>query len=349
MMTVTKSDFGVASTGEKVYLFKLANSHGEYVNILNYGCTIQSITVKGKDGALHDVVLGYDDLAGYEQGTFFYGAFIGRCGNRIADGKFTLNGKTYQLAINNPPNSLHGGLKGFNTKVYSDFTVGENFVSLRRTSPDGEENYPGNLQVEVTYTFDDDSCLHIDYKYKSDADTVVSLTNHSYFNLDGEGAGTVYDQTLKLNCPAMVPVNENLIPTGEIRTLKAGDPFYFADGKKIGTDINQDDEQLKIAGGYDHTVLLPKHEGLYTFAEAKSDKTGIVLKAATTLPGAQFYSANFLEGKPGKKGHLYERRGAFCLETQFVPNAVNCDVFDSSVAKAGQEIHTTTTYTFSHE
>ena len=345
-MAVTKSDFGVTSKGEKVYSFKIENAKGEYVNIINYGCVIQAIVVEGKDGKLHDVVLGYDDVAGYENGTFFYGAFIGRCGNRIADGKFTLNGKEYQLEINNVPNHLHGGSAGFNTKVYSDFTVGENSVSLRRTSPDGEANYPGNLDVEVTYSFDDDACLRIDYKAKTDADTVVNLTNHSYFNLDGEGEGTVYDQILKLNCPAMVPINENLIPTGEIHTIQKGEAFDFSEGKKIGQDIDKADKQLEIAAGYDHTVLLPEHEGLYTFAEAKSEKTGITLKAATTLPGAQLYSANFLEGKPGKKGHIYVRRGAFCLETQYVPNAVNCDKFDSPVLKAGQERHTVTTYTF---
>ncbi len=345
-MTVIQQDFGKTSKQEQTYLFKIVNNKGEYVNIINYGCIIQSIVVRGSDDELHDVVLGYDDITGYENGTFFYGAFIGRCGNRIANGKFNLNGKTYSLEINNPPNHLHGGSQGFNTKVYSDFTIGENSVSLRRTSPDGEAGYPGNLSVEVTYTFDDNSCLRIDYKAKTDADTVVNLTNHSYFNLDGEGNGTVYDQTLKLNCPAMVPINENLIPTGEIRPITKNTPFDFSEGKKIGQDIEANDEQLKIAAGYDHTLLLPKHEGLYTFAEAKSEKTGITLKAATTMPGAQFYSANFLEGKLGKKGHNYVRRGAFCLETQYVPNAVNCDVFDSPILKANQKTHTTTTYTF---
>ena len=348
-MTVTKQDFGKTSSGKQVYIFTLKNNKGEYVNILNYGCIIQAIAVEGNDGKLHDVVLGYDTIAEYEKDTFFYGAFIGRCGNRIADGKFTLNGKTYELEINNAPNHLHGGSNGFNTKVYNDFTIGENSVSLRRTSPDGEANYPGNLEVEVTYTFDDNSCLAIDYKATTDADTVVNLTNHSYFNLDGEGAGTVYDQMLKLNCSAMIPINENLIPTGEIRTIEKDSAFDFSEGKKIGQDIEQDDEQLKIAAGYDHTVVLPKHEGLYTFAEAKSLKTGICLKAATTLPGAQLYSANFLEGKKGKKGHIYNRRGAFCLETQYVPNAVNCDVFTSPILKKGDTTHTTTTYTFSKE
>lgn len=346
-MTVTKKDFGKTTQGEQVYLFQIKNSKGEYVNILNYGCIIQSIVVEGADKQLHDVVLGYDDLSGYENGTFFYGAFIGRCGNRIADGKFTLNGKTYELEINNAPNHLHGGSNGFNTKVY-DYTIGENSVSLTRISPDGEANYPGNLAVEVTYTFDDNSCLRIDYKAKSDADTVVNLTNHSYFNLDGEDSGIVYEQILKLNSPAMIPVNENLIPTGEICTIAKGTPFDFSEGKKIGQDIEADDEQLKIAAGYDHTLLLPKHEGLCEFAEATAAKTGITLKAATTMPGFQFYSANFLEGKPGKQNHEYVRRGAFCLETQYVPNAVNCNVFDSPVLKANEETHTTTTYTFSH-
>ena len=344
-MAVTKTDFGKTSDGKQVYLFKITNAKGEYVNVISYGATLQAIVVKGNDGKLHDVLLGYDDIAGYENGTYFYGAFIGRCGNRIADGKFTLNGKTYQLAINNPPNSLHGGNKGFNTKVY-DYTIGENSVTFTRTSPDGEENYPGNLDVSVTYSFDDNSCLKLEYNAKSDADTVVNLTNHGYYNLDGEGSGTVYDQILQLNCPAMVPVNKNLIPTGEIRTLTAGDPYNFQTAKKIGQDIHADDEQLKFANGYDQTFLLPEHEGLYTFAKAKSEKTGITMQVATTLPGVQLYSANFLEGKPGKHGHKYEQRGAFCLETQYVPNAINCDKFASPVLKAGQKFHTVTTYTF---
>lgn len=347
-MAVTKREFGKTSLGDQIYAYTITNSKGEHVTVLSYGCTIHSIAVRGSDGALHDVVLGYDDAAGYEQGTFFYGAFIGRCGNRIADGKFTLDGKTYALEINNAPNHLHGGSHGFNTKVYAASVTGENSVTFKRTSPDGEANYPGNLAVEVKYTFDDDSCLKLEYKAKSDADTVANLTNHSYFNLDGEGQGTVYDQLLQLNCPAMVPVNENLIPTGEKRKVD-GTPFDFRTAKKIGQDINADDKQLKIAAGYDHTFLLPEHDGLYTFAEAKSEKTGITLKAATTLPGFQLYSANFLEGKPGKSGHTYERRGAFCLETQFVPNAVNCDAFDSPVLKAGEERYTVTTYTFGAE
>ena len=346
-MAVVKSEFGVASTGEKVYCFKLENSKGEYVNIINYGCIIQSIVVEGKDSKLHDVVLGYDTVKGYEEGTFFYGAFIGRCGNRIANSQFTLNGKTYKLEANNGVNHLHGGSHGFNTKVYNDFTVGENSVTLRRVSPDGEANYPGNLNVEVTYTFDDDSALRIDYKAKTDADTVVNLTNHSYFNLAGEGSGSVYDQTLKLDCPAMIPTDAGLIPTGEIRTITKGDVFDFSEAKPIGQDIDKDDERLVIAGGYDHTVLLPEHDGLYTFAQAKSEKTGITMDVATTMPGAQFYSANFLEGKPGKQGHIYNRREAFCIETQYVPNAVNCDKFASPVLKAGQETHTTTVYKFS--
>lgn len=230
---------------------------------------------------------------------------------------------------------------------YSDFTIGENSVSLRRTSPDGEANYPGNLDVEVTYTFDDNACLRIDYKAKTDADTVVNLTNHSYFNLAGEGSGSVYDQTLKLDCPAMIPTDAGLIPTGEIRPITKGDVFDFSEAKPIGQDIDKDDERLVIAAGYDHTVLLPEHDGLYTFAQAKSEKTGIIMDVATTMPGAQFYSANFLEGKPGKQGHIYNRRDAFCIETQYVPNAVNCDKFASPVLKAGQETHTVTTYTFS--
>ena len=346
-MAVVKSEFGVASTGEQVYKFKIENSKGEYVSIINYGCTIQAIVVEGKDGKLHDVVLGYDTVKGYEEGTFFYGAFIGRCGNRIANGKFTLNGKTYELETNNGANHLHGGSNGFDKKVYSDFTIGENSVSLRRTSPDGEANYPGNLDVEGIYTFDDNACLRIEYKAKTDADTVVNLTNHSYFNLAGEGSGSVYDQTLKLDCPAMIPTDAGLIPTGEIRPITKGDVFDFSEAKPIGQDIDKDDERLVIAAGYDHTVLLPEHDGLYTFAQAKSEKTGIIMDVATTMPGAQFYSANFLEGKPGKQGHIYNRRDAFCIETQYVPNAVNCDKFASPVLKAGQETHTVTTYTFS--
>ena len=229
-MAVVKSEFGVAFTGEKVYCFKLENSKGEYVNIINYGCIIQSIVVEGKDGKLHDVVLGYDTVKGYEESTFFYGAFIGRCGNRIANSQFTLNGKTYKLEANNGVNHLHGGSHGFNTKVYNDFTVGENSVTLRRVSPDGEANYPGNLNVEVTYTFDDDSALRIDYKAKTDADTVVNLTNHSYFNLAGEGSGSVYDQTLKLDCPAMVPTDARWIQ--QVKFVQLQKVMYLISAKQ---------------------------------------------------------------------------------------------------------------------
>ena len=346
-MAVVKSEFGVASTGEQVYKFKIENSKGEYVSIINYGCTIQAIVVEGKDGKLHDVVLGYDTVKGYEEGTFFYGAFIGRCGNRIANGKFTLNGKTYELETNNGANHLHGGSNGFDKKVYSDFTIGENSVSLRRTSPDGEANYPGNLDVEVTYTFDDNACLRIDYKAKTDADTVVNLTNHSYFNLAGEGSGSVYDQTLKLDCPAMIPTDAGLIPTGEIRPITKGDVFDFSEAKPIGQDIDKDDERLVIVLVMTIQYYYQNMMVYILLHKLNLKKTGIIMDVATTMPGAQFYSANFLEGKPGKQGHIYNRRDAFCIETQYVPNAVNCDKFASPVLKAGQETHTVTTYTFS--
>ncbi len=336
-MICEKKPFGVTRNGEQVTAYTLSNGAMSAV-ILDYGCTIQALYVPDKNGNPVDVVLGYDTVKGYEDGDGYLGAAIGRVGNRIAKGKFTLNGKDYTLAVNNGPNHLHGGLVGFDSVIW-DAKVTEDALIFTRLSPDGEEGYPGNLAVTITYRLTENA-ITLTYDAKTDADTLVNLTNHTYFNLAGEG--DVLDHVLTVNADAFCEGDPDCLPTGKLIPV-AGTPFDFTKAKKIGKDIGADDIQLKNAGGYDHNFALNAGG---TAAVLYSEKTGIEMTTTTTLPGVQVYSANFLTEREGKGGRKIGFRNALCLETQVHPDAIHNPHFPSAVLKAGDLYHTETTYAF---
>ena len=349
--TMQKQAFGKTQDGQAVDLYTLTNKNGMQVAITNFGGTIVSIKVPDKDGKLADVVLGYDDVSGYETGKAFLGATIGRYGNRIAGGKFALDGKTYTLPKNDGPNTLHGGLKGFNARVWTAKDAsGPNGEALQLTylSKDGEEGFPGNLSVKVVFTLANTNALKIDYSATTDKDTVVNLTNHSYFNLHGQGEGDILGTELTIHASRFTPVDSTLIPTGELKSVK-GTPFDFTKSTAIGARINEDNEQLKFAKGYDDNWVLDgwKPGMLHLAAQAYDPKSGRVLEVSTTEPGLQFYTGNFLDGIHGKDGKVYNFRYAFCLETQHFPDSPNHANFPSTELKPGQKYHSTTLFKFS--
>jgi aldose 1-epimerase len=342
--------FGQTADGQKVTLYTLSNKAGTEVAITNYGAAVVSLKVRDKSGTLGDIVLGYDKLEGYVDDKAFFGAIVGRYGNRIAKGQFSLEGKTYTLAKNNGENHLHGGPSGFNKRVWSAKDVsGKKGPALELTyvSKDGEEGYPGNLTTKVVYTLTGKNELRIDYTATTDKETVVNLTNHSYFNLAGQGNGDILDHQLLIRAQRFTPVDATLIPTGELRPVK-GTPFDFTQATAIGARINDDDEQLKFGKGYDHNWVLDKPGGDSPVVEVYHAKSGRVLEVFTTEPGVQFYSGNFLDGTVrGKEGKVYNLRYGFCLETQHFPDSPNHPNFPSTALKPGQVYRTTTTYKFS--
>jgi aldose 1-epimerase len=335
--------------GKAVKLYTLKNKQGASVSITNYGGRVVSLMVPDKNNKLTDVVLGYDSVGAYrKKGEPFFGALIGRYGNRIGKGKFTLDGKEYQLQLNDGVNTLHGGTDGFFGKVWDARQVDSTKLELSYVSKDGEAGYPGKLDVKVIYTLTDDNALQIDYEATTDKTTIVNLTNHAYFNLNGEGDSTILDHELMIDANAYTPVDSTLIPTGKLQPV-AGTAFDFNKAKLIGKQIGDNDEQLKFGKGYDHNFALTHHDGKTPVAVVKSTKTGITLSVITTEPGLQFYSGNFLTGadKDGKDGKSYPQRSAFCLETQHFPDAPNHPNFASTVLKPGETYKTSTTYKFS--
>jgi aldose 1-epimerase len=334
--------------GKQVELFVLKNSSNFQVAITNYGGRIVSMLVPDKDGKPVDVVLGYDSLKSFQKPKEpFFGALIGRYGNRIAKGKFAIDGKNYQLDINDGVNTLHGGFNGFYAKVWDAKQVSPKSLELSYKSKDGEGGYPGNLTVKVVYTVTDDNALKIDYEATTDKTTIVNLTNHAYFNLSGAGSPTITDHLLQINAAAITPIDTTLIPTGKLMPVK-NTPFDFTTAKAIGADINKQDEQLKNGKGYDHNFVLDKNAANKPVATVVSPKTGIKMEVYTTEPGLQFYSGNFLTGKDhdGKGGAAYAYRSAFCLETQHFPDSPNESSFPSTSLKPGEVYHTSTTYKF---
>lgn len=343
------ANFEADVQGQKTKLFTLKNNSGATVAVTNYGGRLVSLLVPDKDGKATDVILGYDSLKSYQKPKEpYFGAIIGRYGNRIAKGKFTLDGKSYQLDINDGVNTLHGGFNGFYGKVFSAKQLSASQLELTYVSKDGEGGYPGNLTATVVYTLGDDNALKIEYKATTDKTTIVNLTNHAYFNLNGAGSPTITDNVLQINADAFLPVDTTLIPTGKLQPVK-GTPFDFTSSKTIGKDIDVADEQLKNGKGYDHNFVLNKHDLTTPVATVKSTVTGITLEVFTEEPGLQFYSGNFLTGetKDGKGGKAYPHRSAFCLETQHFPDAPNQPAFASTVLKPGQTYHTVTIYKFS--
>lgn len=348
-MTITRNHFGLTPDGDEVFLFTLANDRGMEVKVINYGGIITALRVPDGRGQIGDVVLGHDTLEGYLNRSRYFGALIGRYANRIAGGSFTLNGSAFSLGQNNGSNHLHGGFKGFDKVVWNahDFhdPAGPG-VKLEYLSKDGEESYPGNLQVEVTYRLTKDNELRLEYFARTDRDTIVNLTNHSYFNL--AGSGTVLDHELQIHANAFNPVQQGLIPTGESRNV-AGTPMDFTRPTSIGARITEQDPQLLLAGGYDHNFVLRGGEELIMkAARVYEPTTGRVLEVFTTQPGLQFYSGNFLDGSlVGKMKRAYVKHSGLCLETQHFPDSPNQPAFPSTVLRPGERYQQTTVWRFS--
>ena len=347
--SVTRENVGTVD-GRGVDLYTLTNVHGLETKIMSYGGIVVSLRVPDRKGAFDDVVLGFDNLDAYVESTPYFGALIGRYGNRIGKGRFTLNGVEYKLAINNGENSLHGGVKGFDKVIWnsrSRKTLNGPALELTYLSRDGEEGYPGNLSVKVLYTLTNHDELKIDYFATTDKDTVVNLTHHSYFNLAGEGKGDILNHRLTIAANYFTPIDAGSIPTGEFRSVK-GTPFDFMGQATIGARINQDDEQLKLGNGYDHNFVLNGKTGqLQQVATVLEDTTGRMMEVWTTEPGMQFYTGNFLDGTfTGKGGKVYQRRFGFCLETQHYPDSPNKSNFPSTVLRKGQRYRSTTSYRF---
>jgi len=348
--SATRAPFGQTAAGERVEVFTLTNAHGVEVRAITYGGIIVSLRTPDRAGRLGDIALGYDSLAGYLESSPYFGAIVGRYGNRIAGGRFTLDGTTYRLATNNGPNHLHGGLKGFDKVVWSaepfqnDSGVG---VVFRHTSPDGDEGYPGTLTLRVTYTLTDRDELIVDYHVTTDKATPVNLTQHTYFNLAGAGAGDILGHELRLNADSFTPVDSTLIPTGRIAAV-AGTPFDFRTATSIGARINQDDPQIRNGLGYDHNFVLNRQgAGLTHAARVVEPVSGRTLDISTTEPGLQFYSGNFLDGTIiGKAGHVYRHRNGFCLETQHFPDSPNQRNFPSTILRPGDEYRSRTVFAF---
>lgn len=347
--SVKKEDFGKAD-GQSVALYTLTNRNGVEAKITPYGGIVVTLKVPDRNGKLGDIVLGFDNLDSYLKGNDPYlGALIGRYGNRIGNGRFTLNGVEYKLATNNGPNHLHGGIKGFDKVVWNAQpakTRNGAKLTLTYRSRDGEEGYPGNLSVRVVYTLTNNNELKIDYSATTDKDTVVNLTHHSYFNLAGQGNGDILNHQLMINADRFTPVDSTLIPTGELRGVK-GTPFDFKQSTAIGARINQEDEQLKFGKGYDHNFVLNGRTGILRHAAKVTEtSTGRVMEVWTTEPGLQFYSGNFLDGKMGKEGKSYQIRYGLCLETQHFPDSPNKPDFPATVLRKGRIYRTTTIYKF---
>lgn len=346
---VKPEDFKQIVDGKQVELYRLSNKKGLEALITNYGGFVVSLFVPDKDGKLVDVVLGYDNLDGYINAPEKYlGSVIGRYGNRIAKGLFQLEGQEYHLAVNNGPNHLHGGLEGFNRKVWDVLNVSDNEIVLGYTSYDGEEGYPGTLKVVMTYTLTESDGLKIDYVADTDKTTIVGLTNHAFFNLSGAGETTITDHTLCVNANFYTPTDETLIPTGEVLKVE-NTPLDFRTPHLIGERIDEDFAALRYGKGYDHNfVLLKKYAGeLSHAAYAISPKTGIQLDVFTTEPGVQLYTGNWLSGFAGKNAKSYGERSAFCLETQHFPDSPNHAHFPSCVLKEGERYRQVCIYQFS--
>jgi len=346
---VEQERFG-ARDGRPVILYTLKNSHGVEVRAMNYGGIIQAIRVPDRKGNFADIVLGHDTSEGYMPNPPYIGAIVGRYANRIANGSFTLDGKTYTLPKNDGPNTLHGGTTRTFDKVMweSQPLKDKTGVSFEYLSKDGEEGFPGNLKVKVTYTLTESNELVIDYEATTDKATPINVSQHSYFNLKGEGNGDILDHEVMLNTEKFTPVDKNLIPTGELRPVK-GTPFDFTKPTKIGTRIDDQYDQLVLGHGYDHNfVINRKGEGMTLAARVSDPTSGRVLEVSTTQPGVQFYTGNFLDGSvTGKQGHVYKRRYGFCLETQHFPDSPNHPEFPSTILKPGETFHQKTVFKFS--
>ena len=369
--------FGKTRDGRTAGLYVLRNSSGMSAALTDYGAALVSLAVPDRNGDLRDVVLGHDDVSGYEEGQGSIGAVVGRAANRIGGARFTLNGKEYALTANDGPNALHGGRDFYEKRLWSvkipfsevssrdimassaPESISDGVSQLARSnisnkkvvfcldSPDGDQGFPGNLHVEVAYTLTDDCELHIDYLARSDADTPFSPTNHSYFNLNGHSAGSVLEHIVQIEASEYTPTDQNILPTGEVESV-AGTPMDFTIPKMIGRDIDEDFAALRNGRGYDHNYVIAHEKGGYKEAASLySRESGIRMEVLTDMPGLQFYTANFMNGEAGKDGAVYGKRSAVCFETQFWPDSVNREDFPDCVLAAGGEFRSRTTYRFS--
>lgn len=345
-MGVMKEKFGTAADGKDVYAFTLSNTNGMQAKIINYGAILVSLLVPDQDGKTADVVLGYDNLEGYFGNGSFFGATIGPSANRIGGASFEIDGKTYQIDVNDGPNNLHSHMEnGYHKKVW-DAVEGDNSVTLMLESADGEMGFPGNKKVTMTYSLSEDNALKLAYHVSADANTIVNLTNHTYFNLSGHQSGKIEDHLLQLHAGNFTPVVPGAIPTGEIKPV-AGTPMDFTEAKPIGRDINADYEQLKLTLGYDHNFVIDDADGtLKEIAVAQDPKSGRKMKVFTTLPGVQFYAGNCIGKETGKAGVPYGPRKGFCLETQYYPDNIHHPNFPQSVFGPGKDYESVTVYQF---
>ena len=345
--SVTREAFGNVS-GTPVEVFTLTNARGIEIRAMTYGAIITSIKMPDRKGVMADVALGFDSLQGYLGEHPYFGAVVGRYGNRIGNARFSLNGQTYQLAANNGPNHLHGGVRGFDKFVWTAETIaGVNGVAFTRVSPDGEEGYPGTLKVRVSYVLTDANDLEIEYHATTDKATPVNLTQHTYFNLGGQGAGTILDHEVTINADRFTPVGDSLIPTGVLAPVE-GTPMDFRRPTKVGTRIEAGTEQIKFGRGYDHNwALNRKGDGLQFAARVVEHASGRTLEVSTTEPGVQFYTGNFLDGMlKGKGGVGYPRRGGLCLETQHFPDSPNKPAFPTTILHPGSTYRSKTVWKF---
>ncbi|WP_295669869.1 aldose epimerase family protein [uncultured Mucilaginibacter sp.] len=334
--------------GKQTHYYLLKNKNGVQASFTNYGAHLVGLLVPDKAGKLTDVVIGFDSIADYKTSlSAYYGATIGRYGNRIAKGHFVLDGRRYDLFVNNKPNTLHGGQKGFNDVVWDTKLVSDSTITFTYLSKDGEEGYPGNLDCKVTFELTNDNAVKISYEATTDKNTIVNLTNHSYFNLNGAGSGTILNHMVQMDASNYTPIDPTSIPTGKIEPV-AGTPFDFTKPAAIGSRINDKNEQLKNGTGYDHNFVLDKHDLATPIATATGDKSGIEMQVFTTEPGLQFYSGNFMKGGNTMHGGAKdELRTAFAMETQHYPDSPNKPQFPSTELKPGETYKTVTIYKFS--
>ena len=351
-MAITKQSFGKSTDGTEVFLYEITNTSGATMKVTDFGASLVSLMVPDENHKLRDVVLGYDTVEGYYENPPHFGSPIGRNGNRIGNASFTIDGVTYQLEKNdNGKNNLHSGPNFYRTRVWDvvEIDAEKNSITFSIKSPHLDQGFPGNFTAFVSYTLTEKNELVLDYKGTADKDTIVNMTNHSYFNLAGHDAGaeSVMNHIVQIHAEEYTPTDKLLIPTGEIAPV-AGTPMDFTTPKKIGQDVDADFEQLIMAGGYDHNYALTRKKGeMREAAVVWCEESGIQMKVYTDLPGMQFYIGNFIEQENGKAGCVYGKRSGFCMETQYYPNACNEEKFESSLLKAGEEYHTTTVYAFS--
>jgi len=339
------TDFGATVKGDETKLYTLTNKNGMEIAVSDYGATLVQVIVPDKEGKPCDVVLGYDEAAGYEEGDLFFGAIVGRSANRIGGASFELNGVTYQLEKNDNGNNLHSGMDFYNQRMWKVKETADDYITFELDSPDGDQGYPGAVHIEVTYTLAEDNAVKIAYHAVPDADTLINMTNHSYFNMDGHASGDVLDQEVWIDADAFTRADAESIPTGEITPVE-GTPMDFRAKKAIGKEIETDYEALNFGKGYDHNWVLNNKGEFAKVAEMSSEESGITMEVYTDLPGMQLYTGNFIVDAKGKGGAHYHKRQAACFETQFFPDAIHKENFAGPVCKKGETYETTTMYKF---